>query len=132
MCSIAVKKILRPDTLLVSVMHANNETGILQPVHEIAELLRGTDTLFHTDAAQTFGKEVPALQALKADMVSISGHKIHAPQGVGALLVRRRGMQKRPVLPLLFGGGQERGLRPGTVPVALAVGLGEADRKSVV
>ena len=119
---------LRPDTLLVSVMHANNETGILQPVHEIAELLRGTETLFHTDAAQTFGKEVPALQVLKADMVSISGHKIHAPQGIGALLVRRRGMQKRAVQPLVFGGGQERGLRPGTVPVALAVGLGEAAR----
>ena len=123
-----IKKMLRPETLLVSVMHANNETGILQPVHEIAELLHGTDTLFHTDAAQTFGKEVPALRELNADLVSISGHKIHAPQGVGALLVRRRGMQKRPVLPLLFGGGQERGLRPGTVPVALAVGLGEAAR----
>jgi cysteine desulfurase len=124
----AIKKMLRPDTLLISVMHANNETGVLQPVHEIAELLRGTDTLFHTDAAQTFGKEVPALRELKADLVSISGHKIHAPQGVGALLVRRRGGQKRAVQPLLFGGGQERGLRPGTVPVALVVGLGEAAR----
>ncbi len=123
-----IQRRLRPDTLLVSVMHANNESGILQPVHEIAELLRGTETLFHTDAAQTFGKEVPALRALKADMVSISGHKIHAPQGIGALLVRRRGMQKRPAQPLLFGGGQEHGLRPGTVPVALAVGLGEAAR----
>jgi cysteine desulfurase len=123
-----IGKMLRPDTLLVSVMHANNETGILQPVHEIADLLRGTDTLFHTDAAQTFGKEVPALKALRADMVSISGHKIYGPQGIGALLVRRRGAQKRAVQPLLFGGGQERGLRPGTVPVALAVGLGEAAR----
>ena len=124
----SIQRRLRPDTLLVSVMHANNETGILQPVHEIAELLRGTETLLHTDAAQTFGKEVPALRSLKADMVSISGHKIHAPQGIGALLVRRRGMQKRAVQPLVFGGGQERGLRPGTVPVALAVGLGEAAR----
>ena len=123
-----IQRHLRPDTLLVSVMHANNETGILQPVHEIADLLRGTETLFHTDAAQTFGKEVESLRSLKADMVSISGHKIHAPQGIGALLVRRRRMQKRPVLPLLFGGGQERGLRPGTVPVALAVGLGDAAR----
>jgi cysteine desulfurase len=123
-----ISRMLRPDTLLVSVMHANNETGILQPVHEIADILRGTDTLFHTDAAQTFGKEVPALQALHADLVSISGHKIYGPQGIGALLVRRRGAQKRAVQPLLFGGGQERGLRPGTVPVALAVGLGEAAR----
>lgn len=124
----SIQRLLRPDTLLVSVMHANNETGILQPVHEISELLRGTETLFHTDAAQTFGKEVPALQTLKADMVSVSSHKIYGPQGVGALLVRRRGAQKRAVQPLLFGGGQERGLRPGTVPVALAVGLGEAAR----
>ena len=119
---------LRPDTLLVSVMHANNETGILQPVQEIAELLRGTDTLFHTDAAQTFGKEVSDLRSLQADLVSISSHKIYGPQGVGALLVRRRGTQPRAVQPLVFGGGQERGLRPGTVPVALAVGLGEAAR----
>ncbi len=123
-----IRRMLRPDTLFVSVMHANNETGILQPVHEIGELLRGTETLFHTDAAQTFGKEVPALKALHADLVSISGHKIYGPQGIGALLVRRRGAQKRAVQPLLFGGGQERGLRPGTVPVALAVGLGEAAR----
>src|SRR4029077_13953051 len=75
-----------------------------------------------------FGKEVPALKTLKADLVSISGHKIYGPQGVGALLVRRRGAEKRAVQPLLFGGGQERGVRPGTVPVALAVGLGEAAR----
>jgi cysteine desulfurase len=129
----AIAERLRPDTVLVSVMHANNETGVLQPVHEICEVVRSREsspyaTLFHTDAAQTFGKEVPALASLPADMISISGHKIYAPQGIGALVVRRRGLQKRPVQPLLFGGGQERGLRPGTVPVALAVGLGEASR----
>lgn len=123
-----IQRMLRPDTLLVSVMHANNETGILQPVHAISELLRGTDAWFHTDAAQTFGKEVSDLRSLKADLVSISSHKIYGPQGVGALLVRRRGAQKRALQPLVFGGGQERGLRPGTVPVALAVGLGEAAR----
>lgn len=124
----SIRDLLRPDTLLVTVMHANNETGVLQPVQEISELLRDTATLFHTDAAQTFGKEVPALRSLPADMISISGHKIHGPQGIGALVVRRRGLEKRPVQPLQFGGGQERGLRPGTVPVALAVGLGEAAR----
>jgi cysteine desulfurase len=125
----AIMGMLRPDTLLVSVMHANNETGILQPVHEIAALVRGTGTLFHTDAAQTYGKEVPALRELPADLISISGHKIYGPQGIGALVVRRRDqLVKRPVQPLLFGGGQERGLRPGTLPVALAVGLGEAAR----
>ncbi|MFO1045912.1 MAG: cysteine desulfurase family protein [Planctomycetaceae bacterium] len=123
-----IQRLLRPDTLLVSVMHANNETGILQPVHEIQQLVEGTETLFHTDAAQTFGKEVPALQKLKADLVSVSSHKIYGPQGVGALLVRRRGIQRRPVQPLIYGGGQERGLRPGTVPVALTVGFGEAAR----
>jgi cysteine desulfurase len=122
-----LRGLLRPDTLLVSVMHANNETGVLQPVHEIAALVRGTDTLFHTDAAQTFGKEVPSLRELQADLVSISGHKIYGPQGIGALVVRRREpLVKRLVQPLHFGGGQERGLRPGTLPVALAVGLGEA------
>ncbi len=134
----SIQRMLRPDTLLVSVMHANNETGVLQPVHEIAEIIatfqRPTSTkgeiptLFHTDAAQTFGKEVDALRSLQCDMISISGHKIYGPQGIGALYVRRHGAQKRPVEALIYGGGQERSLRPGTVPVALAVGLGEAAR----
>jgi cysteine desulfurase len=134
----SIKRMLRPDTLLVSVMHANNETGILQPVHEIAEVIAtfpkpsstnvGIPTLFHTDAAQTFGKEVDALRSLNCDMISISGHKIYGPQGIGALYVRRHGAHKRPVDALVYGGGQERGLRPGTLPVALAVGLGEAAR----
>jgi cysteine desulfurase len=124
-----LRGLLRPDTLLVSVMHANNETGILQPVEEIAAIVRDTETLFHTDAAQTFGKEVSALRELRADFITISGHKIYGPQGIGALVIRRRDqLVKRPVQPLLFGGGQERGLRPGTLPVALAVGLGEAAR----
>ena len=121
-----LKDHLRSDTLLVSVMHANNETGVLQPLNAIAELLVETDTLFHTDAAQTFGKDVEELRNLKCDFISISGHKIYGPQGVGALYVRRRGAARRPLDSLLFGGGQERGLRPGTIPVPLVVGLGAA------
>ena len=119
---------LRPDTLLVSVMHANNETGVIQPVVEIGEQLAGTPTLFHVDAAQTFGKEVDQFPGLHVDLLSISGHKIYGPQGIGALRVRRRSGEPRRLAPLQFGGGQERGLRPGTTPVALAVGLGEAAR----
>lgn len=121
-----VKQHLRSDTLLVTIMHANNETGILQPVNEIAALLDGTETFFHTDAAQTFGKEVETLRNLPCDFISISSHKIYGPQGVGALYVRRRGAARRPLESLLHGGGQERGLRPGTIPVALVVGLGVA------
>lgn len=122
----AIAEKLRPDTLLVSVMHANNETGILQPIREIGELLEGTETLFHTDAAQTFGKEIEGLRSVRADFVSVSGHKIHGPQGVGALFARRQPGRRWPLQPIAVGGGQERGLRPGTVPVALVAGLGAA------
>jgi len=121
-----IKRRIRKDTLLVSVMHANNETGVLQPVSEIVELLVNTETFFHTDAAQTFGKEVETLRSLPCDFISISSHKLFGPQGVGALYVRRRGTESRPIVPLLFGGGQERSLRPGTMPVPLVVGLGTA------
>ncbi|MGW0477515.1 cysteine desulfurase DndA [Streptomyces coeruleorubidus] len=121
----AVLDKLRPDTLLVSLMHVNNETGVIQPVAELAEELRKTPTFLHVDAAQGYGK-VP--QDLKApiDMISISGHKIGAPKGVGALVTRRRGWDKVPLVPIMFGGGQERKLRPGTLPVPLIMGLYEA------
>ena len=119
-----VKGRLREDTLLVSVMHANNETGVLQPVREISELLTDTPTLFHTDAAQTFGKELLELKGLHCDLMSISAHKIYGPQGAGALIVSRKQYSRRPIASVLFGGGQERGLRPGTVPVPLVVGFG--------
>jgi cysteine desulfurase len=122
----AVRQRLRPDTLLVSVMHANNETGVLQPVLEIAELLADGRTFFHVDAAQTFGKEVEALKRLRCDFLSISGHKIYGPKGIGALYARRSRAQRRPLTPLLYGGGQEMGWRPGTLPVPLVVGLGMA------
>jgi cysteine desulfurase len=121
----AILERLRSDTLFVSVMHSNNETGVLQPIREICDLLRERDVFFHTDAAQTFGKEVDEMQAVDCDAISVSAHKVYGPQGIGALCVRRRGIEL-PVKPILFGGGQERGLRPGTVPVALAVGFGKA------
>ncbi|MFG2956385.1 cysteine desulfurase DndA [Streptomyces sp. NPDC048291] len=121
----AVLEKLRPDTLLVSLMHVNNETGVIQPVAELAEELRATPTFLHVDAAQGYGK-IP--QDLKApiDLISISGHKVGAPKGVGALVTRRRGWDKAPLEPIMFGGGQERKLRPGTLPVPLIMGLYEA------
>lgn len=122
----AVTAALRPDTLLVSVMHVNNETGVLQPITEIAAALSDHDAFFHVDAAQGFGKDIPTLQNKRIDLISISGHKIYAPKGVGALIARRRRFNRPPLKPLLYGGGQERGLRPGTLPVHLVVGLGLA------
>jgi len=127
----AIKAALRPDTLLVSVMQANNETGIRQPLDEIAEILKGHSTYFHTDAAQGFGKDLEPLRNLRIDLISISGHKIYAPKGVGALVMRRRGYERIPLQPLVYGGGQERGLRPGTLPVALIAALGTASEIAV-
>ena len=122
----AVREALRKDTLLVSVIHVNNETGVIQPLPEIGEVLRDHPAYLHVDAAQGFGKEKEALQQSRIDLISISGHKIYGPKGIGALVVRRRGFRRPPLIPLLFGGGQERGLRPGTLPVALIAGLGLA------
>ncbi len=117
---------LRPDTLLVSMMAANNETGIRQPLDEICSVLEGHDAYFHTDAAQAFGKDLGPLRKGRIDLISVSGHKIFAPKGVGALIMRRRGYERIPLKPLIHGGGQERGLRPGTLPVALVASLGAA------
>ena len=125
----AFRAALRDDTLLVSIMHVNNETGVIQPLEEIAEVLVDRDIWFHVDGAQGFGKSIEVLRNKRIDMISISGHKIYAPKGVGALIVRKRPDRTRaPLKPLMYGGGQERGLRPGTVPVALVAGLGEASR----
>lgn len=117
---------VRPDTLLVSIMHANNETGVLQPLSPIAEGLKGHPAYLHTDAAQGFGKDDGELGDPRVDLISISAHKLYGPKGVGALIARRRGFARPPLEPLAFGGGQERGLRPGTAPVALIAGLGAA------
>lgn len=121
----AVLAAVRPDTVLVSVMHANNETGTLQPVGAIADALAQRDVYFHVDAAQSFGKEPQTLSNPGIDLLSISAHKLYGPKGVGALIARRT-KGRLPLTPLHFGGGQERGLRPGTLPVALIAAFGGA------
>ncbi|MBK4717536.1 aminotransferase class V-fold PLP-dependent enzyme [Azospirillum sp. YIM DDC1] len=115
-----------PDTLLVSVMHVNNETGVVQSVAEIAEGLAGRDCFLHCDAAQGFGKEFEQLRHPGIDLVSVSGHKMYAPKGVGALVMKRRKGRRPPMAPVLVGGGQELGLRPGTLAAPLIVALGKA------
>jgi cysteine desulfurase len=127
----AVLAAVRDDTLLVSVMHANNETGALQPVADIAAGLARSDAYLHVDAAQSFGKELDALRHPRIEMISASGHKIYGPKGVGALIARR-GPSKIPLQPLLHGGGQERGLRPGTLPVPLIAAFGAAASAAVI
>jgi cysteine desulfurase len=125
---------VRPETLMVSVMHVNNETGVRQPIGAIAAGLTAgghDDVFFHCDAAQGFGKEFDDLRLPRVDLVSISGHKIFAPKGTGALIARRRDRRRPPLQPLTYGGGQERGLRPGTQPVALIAALGLAAELAV-
>jgi len=122
----AVAAAVRPDTLLVSVMHVNNETGAKQPIAEIAARLEGVPVYLHVDAAQSFAREIAALRHPAIDMISVSAHKINGPQGVGALILRRRAGTRPPLQPLMLGGGQERGLRPGTAPVSLIAGFGLA------
>jgi cysteine desulfurase len=122
---------LRPETLLVSVMQINNETGIRQPLDEMAAVLKDHPAYLHTDAAQGFGKDLETLRNPRIDLISVSGHKLFAPKGIGALILRRRGYVRPPVKPLMQGGGQERGLRPGTLPVALIAALGTAAEVAV-
>lgn len=121
---------VRPDTLLVSVMQLNNETGVRQPIAEIGAGLTDTRVYFHVDAAQGYAK-VEGLKDPRIDLISVSAHKLYGPKGVGALVTKRRGYERPPLAPLMFGGGQERGLRPGTLPVPLIGGLGEAVRLAV-
>jgi cysteine desulfurase len=122
----AVLQLVRADTLMVSVMHVNNETGVVQPIEALATGLHGSDVIFHVDAAQGFGKDIPALRHRRIDLISVSGHKIHAPKGIGALIARKRAGVRPPLTALMYGGGQERGWRPGTLPVPLIAGLGKA------
>ena len=117
-----VKRAIQKDTVLISVMHANNETGTIQPISEISSIAREHGILFHTDAAQTVGKIKTRVHDLGVDFLTIAGHKIYAPKGVGALYIRE-GLE---IEPLMHGGGQEGGLRSGTENVALDVALGKA------
>ncbi|XP_053103624.1 cysteine desulfurase [Hemicordylus capensis] len=119
-----LKNAIQPDTSLVSVMTVNNEIGVKQPVSDIGNICSSHKVFFHTDAAQAVGKIPLNVNDMKIDLLSISGHKIYGPKGVGAIYVRRRPRVR--VEPIQSGGGQERGLRSGTVPTPLAVGLGAA------
>lgn len=117
---------VKENTLLVSVMHVNNETGIIQPVKEIGEFFSDMDVLFHIDATQSCGKLVDEIKELKYSMLSFSAHKLMGPQGVGVLVLKKKAYKLPPVKAIQFGGQQEHGLRPGTIPVALVAGCGEA------
>lgn len=115
---------ITPETSLVSIMAVNNEIGVVQPLAEIGAYCKSKKIFFHTDAAQAVGKIPLNVNEMNIDLMSISGHKIYGPKGVGALYVRRRPRVR--LEPLQSGGGQERGLRSGTVPTPLTVGIGEA------
>ncbi len=121
-----LKAAIKPTTSLVSVMAVHNEIGVIQPLAEIGKICRENGVFFHTDAAQAFGKIPLDVEAMNIDLLSISGHKIYAPKGVGALFVRRRPRVR--LKSIISGGGQERGFRSGTLPVPLIVALGEAAR----
>lgn len=125
-----VREALRDDTILVSIMWANNEIGTVQPIAAIGEVCREKGVIFHTDGVQGFGRLPFDVKTMNVDLVSISGHKIYGPKGIGALYVRR-GRPRIRLEPMLFGGGQERGLRSGTHAVHQIVGLGKACELSV-
>lgn len=121
-----LKAALRADTILVSVMHANNEVGTIQPIQQLVQVSHEAGALFHTDAAQTIGKIPVNVTELGVDLLSIAGHKLYAPKGVGALYIHN-GIQLEKII---FGAGQERGLRPGTENVLEIVGLGQAAQEA--
>lgn len=119
-----LKSSIKDSTVLVSVMAVNNEIGVIQPLKEIGAICRERKVFFHTDCAQAVGKIPLDVEEMNIDLMSISGHKIYGPMGIGALFVRRRPRVR--LVPMINGGGQERGMRSGTLPTALCVGLGEA------
>jgi cysteine desulfurase len=121
-----LKDAINPSTSLVSIMTVNNEIGVTQPMTEIGKICRENKVFFHTDAAQAVGKIRVDVNESNIDLMSISGHKIYGPKGVGCLYTRRRPRVRME--PIFSGGGQERGIRSGTVPTPLVVGLGAACR----
>lgn len=119
-----ILRLVTDKTLLVSMMHVNSETGVIQPIEEVGAALDGTKTYFHIDATQGFGKLNDSLRKTKYNMLSITAHKLSGPQGIGAFIMRRdRTYRRPPVKQLMYGGQQERGYRPGTTPVALVAGF---------
>ena len=120
----ALRAAVTDKTVVVSIMAVNNEIGVIQPLAEIGKICREKKAFFHTDAAQAAGKIPLDVEAMNIDLMSISGHKIYGPKGIGALYVRRKPRVR--LVPLIVGGGQERGFRSGTLPTPLCVGLGEA------
>ena len=119
-----IKESITKETGLVSIMHANNEIGVIQTIKEIGEICKKNNILFHVDAAQSFGKIDIDVKKMNVDLLSISGHKIYGPKGIGALFIN----ESKKIRPLFFGGSQEKNIRPGTLPVPLIVGLGEASK----
>src|SRR5690606_20683001 len=119
-----LREVVTEKTALVSVMAVNNEIGVIQPLAEIGKICREAGVFFHTDAAQAAGKIPLDVEAMNIDLMSISGHKVYGPKGVGALHVRRKPRVR--LQAIINGGGQERGMRSGTLPTPLCVGLGEA------
>ena len=119
-----LKKAIRKDTLLVSIMGVNNEIGVIQPLRQVGEICRKAGVYFHSDCAQALGKIPLDIQDLQIDLMSLSSHKIYGPKGIGALYIRRKPRVR--IVPLISGGGQENGLRSGTLPTPLCVGFGEA------
>jgi cysteine desulfurase len=120
-----VEDAITDKTILVSIMFANNEIGTVQPIAEIGKVCKAKGVLFHTDAVQAVGKVPVDVQAMGIDLLSLTGHKMYGPKGIGALYVRKKDPRVR-LEPMIDGGGHERGMRSGTLPVPLIVGLGKA------
>jgi cysteine desulfurase len=121
-----LEKTLNKDTLMVSLMHINNETGVLNDIESIGEICRKKNVIFHVDAAQSIGKISIDVGNLKVDLMSLASHKIYGPKGIGALYINGKTMGR--IAPIIKGGGQERGIRPGTLPTHQIIGMAAAFR----